>query len=173
MFNSTITSVYAVQVRQGFNYFLALFLTLVITGCGSSQERPKYNEPDTVGAVSADAFVGTWRYTVLNPAVPEENDIQTVYTFNADGTFVGLSKPKEITMETKSTGTWKVAGDSLIISVEKIEELSGDPIASLAVAITKGLIRKQTGTMNPYAISQNQIVISSTQNDMAIRLDRI
>lgn len=148
-------------------------LALVGVGCASPPERPAFTDRDEVGALSSGDFVGSWRYTVLNPAVPEENDTESTYTFNADGTFVGMSKPQQITMEMRSTGVWEINGNSFVVDVQNVEEISGDPLASLAVAVTKAHVRKQTGIMNPYSIGPDRIVLYSEENEVAIRLDRL
>lgn len=148
-------------------------LTLMVSSCGSPPERPAFTQADTVGTLSSQGFVGSWRYTVLNPAVPEENDNQTIYDFNSDGTFVGNSNNKKMAMQMISTGTWSVDGESFVINVEDVKETSGNALAGLAVSMMKGYAQKQGGNMNPYSMTTDQIVMYSTENKVAVQLDRI
>jgi len=161
------------NLRKAAILTLVCTLILAISACGAPPKRPAFTDPDTVGAIPPKAFIGTWTYTVLNPAVPEENDNETIYRFNPDGTFVGNSKSSVITMQMESTGTWTIVDDKFVIKMESIEETSGDKLAGLAVALVKGTLKKQTGDMNPYSITPKRIVMYSTEHGTAIQLDRI
>ncbi len=156
--------------------FIGLICTLllVLAGCGTPPKRPAYTGADTVGAVSRDAFIGSWQYTVLNPMVEEERNVKAKYQFNADGTFVANSETNaEMKMQMESVGTWAVSDDLFVLSIDDVKETSGNQIAALAVQFTKAMLKKQTGEMNPYTISPDRIVMLSMEHGSAIQLDRL
>lgn len=155
----------------------SLFLLAVIyftTSCGTAPKRPAYNGSDTVGALESAPFVGNWKYTILNPSVEQERNFNATYRFNPDGSFTANAEvTSDFPMKMESVGTWKVDGEMFVLSVEDIKETSGNEIAALALSFTKGWMQKQSGAMNPYSISSNQIVMVSPEHGSALQLDRL
>ncbi len=153
-----------------------LFVFSLATSCATTTapERPAYSGADTVGALSGDDFVGTWRYSILNPSVEEERNVSATYSFNADGSFTAKTEvTSDLPMRMESIGTWTVDGEMFVISVDDIKETSGNELAALALRFTKGLMAKQSGAMNPYSVSANQIVMVSPEHGSALQLDRL
>ncbi len=153
---------------------LLLTVIYITTSCGTTPKRPVYSGTDNVGALKSDAFVGNWRYTILNPSVEQEKNFNATYRFKPDGSFTANAEvSSDFPMKMESIGTWKIDGEMFVISVEDIKETSGNEIAALALNFTKGWMQKQAGTMNPYSISSNQIVMVSPEHGSALQLDRL
>ena len=160
---------------SGLVLFAVLFM--LVSACGSPPKRPAYTGADSVAAVPANALVGTWRYQVLNPIDENENKTETVYTFKADGTWIAnadttRSSP-EFPFVMEATGSWSPSGERYTVKTENVRETSGSQLAGVMVSFMQGLWNKQTGEMNPYSISADQIVMVSEEYDQAIQLTRI
>lgn len=150
---------------------------LLVTACGSPPKRPTYGGADSVAQVPPQALVGTWRFSVLNPAVKEENDVESVYTFNSDGSWAATSNTQKASPEfpvfMEATGSWTTSGELFIMKVEEVRETSGSQFGKFMVALMQNSIKKQSGDMNPYSISPDQVVMVSVEEGQAIQLDRI
>lgn len=155
-------------------FSLSCGLILLSSTCGTPPKRPVFNGPDTVAALSTDSFVGSWRYSVLNPMIEEEKTVSATYRFNADGTFTANSETSTVLpMKLESVGTWRVEGELFIIAIDDVRDTSGAEISALALAYSKPTSNKQPGKMNPYTITPNRIIMLSIQNGSAIQLDRL
>ena len=147
---------------------------LTLAACGTTPKRPAFTGTDTVTTLTPDPFIGSWRYSVLNPIAEEERNVSAVYRFNPDGSFTANTDTNaEFPMKMESAGTWAIEGESFILSVEDVKETSGNQIAAFALKFTKAMLSNQSGGMNPYTITPYRIVMLSEEHGSAIQLDRM
>lgn len=125
-----------------------VFVTVFAIACGDAKK-----EGDTTGAATA-ALAGT--YDCAPPDEPrpgesprpeEEGSAQEVYELRADGTLTRTNPGPPGSPETKSEGSWSVAGDRVVfkfngIPGEEVWKVEGDRISFEDVG---GACTKRTG----------------------------
>jgi len=161
-------------------FFLAAVLacSFLVVGC-SAPKRASYEGADSVGAFSAGDLVGRWNVTVLNPIDPDENNQTVTYVFNKNGTWVTSVVPDEsrtaVTgpMTIEASGTWTIADTLVNSTIDEIKETSGSNYAPLIQAFVKPIIEKIAGSVDPYEITKNRIVLVDPKSGQASLLERL
>lgn len=156
---------------------LLLCACLSLAACSSLMPGPPaYTGADTVDAVPAQAFVGTWRLVALNPVDDEEIPERTL-TYEADGTFSGMIMPtddmKSMTGEEpiRMSGTWRVEAGELVHDTSELD-IPGDDLISRMSAKVMRSRPPVVSRGNVYERSADRIVIV-TEDGYANAFERL
>lgn len=150
-------------VRTG----VVLTSTLLMVACASmpssGQKRAPYLGQDTVSAVNANSFLGTWRVKVLNPIEGEPKQNIT-YSYKPNGTVVMVADNRNTgspmtDMVLEMTGSWKTQEGMITQKLESIRETSGNKFAGMMVGMMNGMKSKLSGSANVYTLEPNRIVL--------------
>lgn len=158
---------------RSFYSVAVIALAVAIGGCGTAPKRPAFNGSDQVQQFDAQAIVGTWNVTVLN-ALEGEQVSSVVYTYKSDGSWQASVKQVASGMEilAEGVGRWEVSGEQIIGTVDDVQVVSDNPLVKLMSGLMKTAVKKSSGSMNPYEISDSQM-IWVTDDGQAMQLDRL
>jgi len=148
-----------------------------LSACGTPPKRAPYEGPDQVGAINASDFVGQWDGRILNP-IADENDNTLVYEFISDGTFKttmipgGQQQAALGDMRFEGAGTWQAQGEQLFTKTNSVAEVTGNSYGKIMQSIVNSFVSKQSGSVNPYEVSTNQIIFVHEDTGSATLLRR-
>jgi len=153
-------------------------ITFALTACASSSGPavPRYTGTDQINDVSADAFIGEWDLTILNPRDGQETNPTTV-TYSADGAFTGTIFPTGQSASVlgddslNMTGTWSTTNGLLRHENVEMSSSGDNELASFMASMMNGLSRDVGGTANIYELSANYMVLVG-EDGVATRYDR-
>ena len=153
-------------------------ITFVLTACATSSgpSVPPYTGTDQVSDVSADAFIGNWYLTIINPRDGQETNPTTV-TYSADGAFTGTISPTGQSASVlgddtlNMTGTWSTANGLLRHENVEMSSSGNNELASFMASMMNGLSRDVGGTANVYELSAQHMVLVG-EDGVATRYDR-
>ncbi len=152
---------------------LIVIATVFLAGCGTPPKRPAFTAADNVQGFEAADIVGNWQVTILN-ALEGEQASSVIYTYESSGAWIVEVKQNAsgMDMQVDGVGRWTVEGESLVVVVDDVQVNSSNSLVKLMSGMMKGVVEKSSGNINPYEISDNQM-IWLTEHGQALQLDRI
>lgn len=149
-------------------------ICLLSAGCSlTPPTRTPYSGADTVGEINPDMLLGSWNVRVLNPLEGEEGN-QTDASYHADGTVVVNSRSNNegMSLAMRMLGRWRIEGDMVMLSMESIEETSGNAMAALMIPMLNSYKDRANGSANVYESSDGRLIMVVTDGGQAQELTR-
>ena len=153
---------------------LSVSICLTSTGCSlGPPTRTPYVGVDSVGEISPNMLVGSWDVRVLNPIEGEERN-QTDAHYKQDGTVVinSSSNNEGMSLAMRMTGRWRIEGDMVMLTMESIEETSGNAMAALMMPMLNSMKDRATGSANVFESGDGRLVMVATEGGQAQELTR-
>lgn len=168
------------KIRTSMNAIVSistLTCMLTLTACGSPPKREPYAGVDQVGEINKSQMVGDWNIIVLNPVADEDKSTITT-SYKSDGTWTSTVIPPEEQnrdlgpMKFAGEGSWQIDGDSMLATMNNIEETTGHKLGGFMTSVMSLFMSKMSGTANAYEMSADRMVFVHEETGQATLLVR-
>lgn len=146
---------------------VVLSATLALSACMSMGEpkREAYTGQDQVGTLSKEMFIGDWEVTILNPLDGEQQKVQPIVHYSADGSLTmdaafdsGMGN-----VELEVIGNWTIEGDTVKQVATDVREKTESSVGMM-IKLFKGMMLKNSNAvLNVYEASANRLLVVSDE----------